>query len=566
MNSLIVTLLLTCLVCGQLIHAATVEEDIEKMTAKIKRKFLTPIEHVVVLMLENRSFDHYLGLLKGKRPDINGCLPDMPECANSLNPTDPNSPKYTITNKGINVQASPSHSVHGVTGQIFGWSDPAQNKITTNHTLYSFESEDMQGFVRSYAGVVGNDKAGTIMDCMDPTHVPVLSKLAEEYLVVDSWFSSVPGPTEPNRCYAIAASSHGMSTNDEVTMIKGLPNKTLFRQLTELGMDWRVYFELLPTTLMFKDMRHMDARKNYFRMKKFYEDVAKGDLPFYTWLEPNYYPYPDRPADDQHPNHSLADGELLIKNVYEALRKNEALWNKTALIITYDEHGGFYDHVSPPNPVPSPDGIVADENADDPFDFARLGVRVPTVIVSPWVRKRHLESFMPAPKALSEMNDHEGAYEHSSLPATIAHRLVHFSLEDETAAATEKDSASSVNVPSVARYLTERDRWAKTFEHVFLTMQSPRPSSDCPMTLPDPFYDASFAQAKGGKDWTYQPSKLNDLQQDLLLIVAGVSQDTHFNETQVRQEWTDAHAARYIVDRLGAFFPEAPITVEEISK
>lgn len=72
--------------------------------------------------------------------------------------------------------------------------------------------------------------------------------------------------------------------------------------------------------------------------------------------------------------------------------------------------------------------------------------------------------------------------------------------------------------------------------------------------------------AKGGKDWTYQPSKLNDLQQDLLLIVAGVSQDTHFNETQVRQEWTDAHAARYIVDRLGAFFPEAPITVEEISK
>lgn len=175
-------------------------------------------------------------------------------------------------------------------------------------------------------------------------------------------------------------------------MARGLPNKTLFRQLTELGLDWRVYFELVPTTLMFKDMRHKDARKNYFRMsksfcflrfvinsvdrqsfffllfgvlttEKFYEDVANNDLPFYTWLEPNYYPIPHRPADDQHPDHSVADGEALIKEIYEALRANEAVWNKTALIITYDEHGGYFDHVAPPNPVPNPDGIVADENS-----------------------------------------------------------------------------------------------------------------------------------------------------------------------------------------------------------
>lgn len=326
--------------------------------ASVSRKFLTPIEHVVVLMLENRSFDHYLGLLKGKRPAVDGCLPDMKQCSNPRDPLDASSPSYPVTNRGINVQASPSHSVHGTTTQIFGASDPATNSDTSDHAAFSLGAEDMRGFVRSYASVVGEAAAASVMDCLDPSHVPVLSTLAEEFLLFDAWFASVPGPTEPNRCYAIAASSHGMSTNDVETMVRGLPNKTLFRQLAELQLDWRVYFELLPTTLMFKDMRHADARRRYFRMSRFFEDVAAGDLPFYTWIEPNYYPTERRAADDQHPDHSVADGERLIKDVYEALRANEQLWGKTALLITYDEHGGFFDHVAPPNPVPSPDGLV----------------------------------------------------------------------------------------------------------------------------------------------------------------------------------------------------------------
>jgi phospholipase C len=556
MRSLICLLALVCVFCS-----VAFGSSIEGSIAKIKRKFLTPIEHVVVLMLENRSFDHYLGLMKEKKPNINGCLPEMAECANYLNPSDSaNSPRYSVTNKGINVQASPSHSVHGTTTQIFGWSDPANNKVTTNHTEYSYQKEDMQGFVRSYANVVGEANAGTVMDCMDPNHVPVMSALAGEYLVFDSWFASVAGPTEPNRCYAMAASSHGMSTNDVETMARGLPNKTLFRQLTELGLDWRVYFELVPTTLMFKDMRHKDARKNYFRMKKFYEDVANNDLPFYTWLEPNYYPIPHRPADDQHPDHSVADGEALIKEIYEALRANEAVWNKTALIITYDEHGGYFDHVAPPNPVPNPDGIIADENSGDPFDFARLGVRVPTVIVSPWVRKQHIESHMPLPGAHKDASfvDNEGAYEHSSLAATIAHRMVRPTLS--------KDGDEEPSELPTVRYLTERDRWAKTFEHVFMTMKEPRSGEDCPAKLPEPFYDNSTPQGKNSKSLPFQAKKLNDLQQDLLKIVAGVANDgANFNETAVAHDWTDETAATYIVNKLGAYFPNAPITVEEVT-
>jgi phospholipase C len=301
----------------------------EVVSATSKAK--TPIEHVIVLMLENRSFDHYLGFLKSINPEYRGCLPGDAGCFNPRDPDDPNSEVFSVTSNAVNSEVDPSHSVEGTTGQIF------------SHTATP-NVADMQGFIRSYSARASDTNASHIMDCFAPEHVPVMTTLAQEFLTFDGWFASVPGPTLPNRAYAAAASSHGMATCNVETVIKGLPNKTMFRQLEEMGLDWRVYYELIPAVLMFKDMRHKDARPRFKAMQHFFEDVANGNIPQYTFLEPNYYPLPERAADDQHPDHSVAYGEQLVKNVYEALRASP-VWNTSALIITYDEHGNnFLSH------------------------------------------------------------------------------------------------------------------------------------------------------------------------------------------------------------------------------
>jgi len=118
-------------------------------------------------------------------------------------------------------------------------------------------------------------------------------------------------------------------------------------------------------------------------MFEFYEDIKKGTLKPFTWLDPMYFPLLDEAASDMHPSHSVAEGEKLIKKIYEALRVSP-VWNETLFIITYDEHGGFYDHVPTPLNVPNPDGL---NSTNPPFNFTRIGVRIPTIMISPWINR-----------------------------------------------------------------------------------------------------------------------------------------------------------------------------------
>lgn len=151
------------------------------------------------------------------------------------------------------------------------------------------------------------------------------------------------------------------------------------------------------------------------------------------------------PPNWQHPDASVKLGEQLIKDVYEALR-NSNYWNNTALIITYDEHGGFYDHVTPPQiAIPSPDGI----NSADGFNFQRLGVRVPTVLISPWVSKGYVEHRARGPQLSSE-------YDHTSIIATCN------------------------KIFGITDSMTDRSDWAGTFEHLF---SENNPRIDCPSEL-----------------------------------------------------------------------------------
>jgi phospholipase C len=196
------------------------------------------------------------------------------------------------------------------------------------------------------------------------------------------------------------------------------------------------------------------------------------------------------------------------------------------LLITYDEHGGFFDHVSPPVNVPNPDGKVA---TDDPFDFKRLGVRVPTVIVSPFIEKGSV--FPAAPSTRDENNQTSSQYEHSSIVATVIHKLF--------------QPAEGYPEPE---YLTKRDEWAKTFEDVFNYDLGAR--KDCVSNLPDIFsHKLHFPETlphSEGREF------LTDLQEELLVMLAGVVGDVEFSRDTMR-DWSEGDGKAYVEAKMKSF-------------
>ena len=164
------------------------------------------------------------------------------------------------------------------------------------------------------------------------------------------------------------------------------PQETIFDSLHSDDVDFGIYFQNIPTTLFYRNLRQL---KYIFKLHqydlKFKKDAAKGNLPSLTVIEPRYFDLKGLPANDDHPSHDVANGQKLVKEVYETLRSSPQ-WNETLLVITYDEHGGFYDHVKTPFVgIPNPDGNTGP--APGFFKFDRLGVRVPTIMVSPWIQK-----------------------------------------------------------------------------------------------------------------------------------------------------------------------------------
>ena len=200
------------------------------------------IKHVIVLMLENRSFDHLLGFLKQKNKDIKGCLPNEDGCSNNYIPNDPSSGSATVDDTAVYVQVDPHHSIDWTSEQVYGL--PKGTIPTTEDPI------TMDGFIYAYADNYEGkttpealEQGAGIMKCFSPDHLPIMSNLSMEYGVFDGWFASVPGPTMVNRAYAGSGTSNGLGTNDEVEIVKGWPQKTMFRQLREMGLDYRVYYQ-----------------------------------------------------------------------------------------------------------------------------------------------------------------------------------------------------------------------------------------------------------------------------------------------------------------------------------
>jgi phospholipase C len=345
---------------------------------------MAEIKHFVVLMMENRSFDHMLGFLKSPEYPIDGLTGDESNTSSAGVTTKANrSARYSG-----DLIIDPRHDFWDVSEQLFGTSTPAPE-----------QTADMSGFVRNYEHYA-SISAGQIMNCFDPAALPVLATLAREYAVCDRWFSSVPGPTLPNRLYVHAGTSRGR-LDMSPDYFSGF--RSLYEVLWNHAVDSTIFLHDWSATLTFEFMMTHQSDM-YATFNRFTELCRSGRLPSYSFIEPQFNSAGADgsflPANDQHPDHDVAAGEMLIRRVYEALRSNDDVWKSCLLLIVYDEHGGTYDHV-PPGSCESPDGLTC---VAPPFDFTRYGPRVPAVVVSPYVKRGTIV--------------HDRTFDHTSIIAT----------------------------------------------------------------------------------------------------------------------------------------------------
>jgi len=362
---------------------------------------LDNLKHIVVLMMENRSFDHMLGGLKKQDPRINGLTG--------------NESNLDTTNEPVKVQPKaqfqgqfdpdPDHHFPGVDLQIFGGAPPGTNRVPT-----------MQGFIQSYFQQQKDaGQARKIMHYFPPEKLPVITTLARAFALFNGWFSSIPGPTICNRAFAHYGTSFGKVGMD--LFYGKVPYKNIYDRLWDAGRSAKIYyFDQTSSTMEIVNLLK-NQPQNFATYQQFLDDCKKGFLPDYAFVEPNYNDHEgeggEALASDQHPDHHVQQGEIFIASIYNAIRTNPTLWKSTALLVVYDEHGGIYDHVPPP--ACTADGFVAsaaDTCTGQSFNFDRLGVRVPAVLISPWIPKA---TVIPG----TEDSTNGRVFEHASIPATV---------------------------------------------------------------------------------------------------------------------------------------------------
>ena len=499
------------------------------------------IDHVVVVMLENRSYDHLLGLLSDD-PAYEGVRLGDPRFSNPLDPGDPASERIGVSDDAVfDIGVDPPHSHASVMEQL------GRRRHTRGHRLSGEPA--MDGFVAAYArkiaghelgrpvvhwariaavagllltgvvmvaalrwsapllvglaavlvaveggvlwayrrrralpvrafgplfawpvvavsgvvlvaaplpavmgywqrvGVLGVPVLATVaavllrirarlhaapptdpalarnvMRCLRPDRLPVLATLAREFAVCTRWHCSVPGATWPNRNFVHAGTSDG-TVDIEVGFYR---DATIFERLTEAGASWHIYRDGMAQVVVFENLLEEPHIRNWYEIRDFARHVAAGTLPRYSFIEPRH----DGPrSNSQHPGNNDFDappgwrtdfqrGEQLIASIYQTLLANRAVFDRTMLVITYDEHGGFYDHVPPPTRFPAPRDTLGGHPAKSPlprilgwfveqpasrFRFRLLGPRVPAVVVSPLIPAS------PDPTL----------YDHTAIPATV---------------------------------------------------------------------------------------------------------------------------------------------------
>jgi phospholipase C len=378
-------------------------------------------DHLVVLMFENRSFDNLLGYLY--QPNEAGPFEGVlgRELSNPIPQGLDGSERGTVSvhpaRRLDTPDPNPGEEYPHANTQMYGTVAPASNRFAAVRDMqqpYNAPSPSgtvptMDGFIADYVSefreqlgsLPSFEEYSEIMSCFTPDQVPVLSALARGFAVFDHWFCEVPTETYPNRSFVHAGSSSGLVLNTPVvSFVLHNDAPTIFERLEESGLTWKVYVDpqqLVSATGLIHARRLAPYFATHFStIYDFYADAAEGALPAYSFIEPNLTP----PRSDMHPpmaarvRHELhappppamRRGEQLLARVYGAVRsaaeRNGSNWKNTLLVVTFDEHGGTYDHVVPPI-VPAP--VAGAPSGQMGFTFERSGPRVPAVAISAWV-------------------------------------------------------------------------------------------------------------------------------------------------------------------------------------
>jgi len=419
-----------------------------------------PITNIFVLMLENHSFDNMFAM-----SGIAGITAATTSNSNSYN-----GQQYFVTsNAPTSMPTDPGHEFTDVVEQLAGAGHPYPSGGP-------YPTINSSGYVSNYATTTSEGPTppassfGDIMACFNTAQqLPVMYQLATNFILCDHWFSALPGPTWPNRFFVHGASSNGLDhspTTTEMTKwetVSGFtyPHGSLFDALSNSNISYRLYND---SANAFSDdpqngsiagaIAQVSSLKgiqltSVHSLANFASDLSQNYTAQYTFIEPNYGNVVSGSyagGSSQHPMDDVYGGEGLIKYVYESIR-NSPLWNQSLLIITYDEHGGFYDSVAP-GPVTAPNDGSSSTLNQYGFTFTTLGVRVPAIIVSPWVAA----------------GVDKTVYDHSTVLATVEKLL-------------------GLNA------LTDRDAQSSNLTHLL----QPTARSNCPTTLNNPAPAASAA-------------------------------------------------------------------------
>lgn len=410
---------------------------------------MSAIKNVFVLMLENHSFDNVFGL-----SGISGITHATTSDVNSYNGVD-----YHVAGSAPSqMPTDPGHEFEDTVEQLAG-------QGASYPSGGPYPAIDNSGFAANYATSTTEgpappaSKIGDVMKCFDTqSQLPVIYELATEFAICDHWFSSMPGPTWPNRFFVHGASSAGLDHSPSkaemaawespISFLKfKFPNGSIYDKMDDKGVKWRAYIDhdgpMVGSIPMISAIKGINLADVYW-LKSLASDLQGSYEPQYTFIEPNYGDIAStyEGGSSQHPMDGVERGEQLIKKVYEAIRTSP-LWDQSMLIICYDEHGGFYDSVAPPAAVAPGDGSKTSSLNQHGFTFEQYGVRVPAVVVSPLIPKGTVSTTV---------------YDHTSVLATVEELF---------------------GLP----HLTQRDANANSLTGL-ASLSSPR--TDCPTTLSQP--------------------------------------------------------------------------------
>jgi phospholipase C len=395
---------------------------------------LARIEHLVIVIMENRSFDHMLGYLSlpaplGRGREVEGLRGGE---VNYIPAGDTTGTPYPSHPLGRTVfRECPRHNF-----------DPTALQIGDDRRMQGFaeDFERLRQRIRTEYGREPREDIGAVMGYHTADEVPVYDFLAEHFAVFDRWFSSVPGPTWPNRAFLYAGTSNGLFNNKRADEPRDayrarLPRRLLVHELDRAGVEFRVYraglvpwLRMLPAFLELEDgddddepapagdasrrerrrERREDRRDDRRRKRRrcveplrhFDRDCRRGRLAPVVFIDPNFNVRAKsmlgshRNSDDQPPC-DVSLGQRLVGEVYESIRQ-AGLFDRTLLLVVYDEHGGFYDHVTPPD-VPARARETFPGDAEATANLSRYGVRVPVLAAS---------GLIPPGTVISQDHDH----------------------------------------------------------------------------------------------------------------------------------------------------------------